>query len=139
MKPTELRIGNIIGVTHEEWGDIPAVVTSINEQGDLCLRCLGEIYTNEEYECTLSEVYPIPIREGLLLKSGFQKCVHTSNRYDLYKDGFLITLFTCTKGETWLLSIKSFPSSFEFHGAKYINDLQNTFHLIANKELQIIL
>lgn len=139
MKAIELKIGNIIGLVHEYFGDMPAVVKSINECGDLCLRCLGETCTDEEYECTMNEVYPIPITEDILLKNGFQKCLHTSNRYDLYKEGVFVTLFTCTKGESWLLSVKTFPSSIEFHGAKYINEIQNAFQLITNKELLIVL
>lgn len=139
MKPQELRVGNVVEVNHYEYGDMYASVTSINDAGDLCLHLLDERYTKEEYECTMNEVYPIPITEDILLKNGFQKCLHTSNRYDLYKEGVFVTLFTCTKGESWLLSVKTFPSSIEFHGAKYINEIQNALQLITNKELLIVL
>ena len=66
MTKEELRVGNIIEVSHFEYGDMYASVPSINDVGDLCLHLLDERFTKEEYECTMNEVCPIPITEELL-------------------------------------------------------------------------
>ncbi len=145
MKPTELRVGNIISVTHEEYGDMLAAITSINDCGDLCLCCLGETYTNEEYECTMNEVYPIPITEELLLKNGFKKGRNGYFIYLEYNDELNIrfspnytfieyaNLFHCPEDVTET----NYSSSLEFPNTLHLHTLQNIWHLLTGKELEI--
>ena len=71
MEPQELTTGNVVGVTHDKWGGMPAIVTSINIEGDLSLRLLGVPRAYEEYKCVLTEVFPVRISEKFLLRNGF--------------------------------------------------------------------
>ena len=60
MKTSELMIGDIISVPHEELGLVYAKVEYINETGDLMVRADND-YMNGGYECTVKECQPIEI------------------------------------------------------------------------------
>lgn len=137
MKAIELKIGNIIGLVHEYFGDMPAVVKSINECGDLCLRCLGETCTDEEYECTMNEVYPIPITEKLLTKRiGGDKVTY------FISHGNSMLTFKKLDDALWDVLIQvSLPNYREIrqyvYNIQYIHQLQNAYYLATGKELEI--
>lgn len=144
MKPTELRVGNIISLIHEEWGDMPAVITSINDCGDLCLRCLGETNTDEEYECTMNEVYPIPITKEILLKNGFYDNGKAQFYYPL-KDKGRITIMCATDDyKSWLVMVDSMryekfiSTDASNHNAQYVHELQNVIQM-AKVDKEIVL
>lgn len=146
MTIEELRIGNTIGVTHYEYGDMPSVITSINDCGDLCLNCLGELNTNEEYECTLNEVYPIPITEELLVKNGFELIKKTTiknvrlpikiiDRYVYIRE---VDDINIEFDESRLfINNDLFTQALLFEDVKYIHEIQNAYQLLTNKELKI--
>lgn len=145
MKPQELRIGNIIEVNHFEYGDMYASVTSINDVGDLCLHLLDERFTKEEYECTSNEVCTIPITEELLLKSGFKKKRDGYLHYSDHNDEFSIKFDLgyafieyanlCFNPED--VTETNYGSSLEFPNTLHVHTLQNIWHLLTGKELEI--
>lgn len=129
MKPTELRIGNIVEVNHYGYDDMFASVISINDVGDLCLHLLDERFTKEEYECTMNEVTPIPITEELLEKCGFDEPY--DGVYERSCGKFEVT----KEGDEWWVS---------WHGGcdywfaiKYLHDLQNAYQLVTKQELTL--
>lgn len=145
MKPQELRIGNIVEVNHFEYGDMYASVTSINDYGDLCLHLLDERFTKEEYECTMNEVTPIPITEELLLKIGFKKerdgYLHYSDHNDEFSIkfdlgyAFIEYANLCFNPEN--VTETNYGSSLEFPNTLHLHTLQNIWHLLTGKELEI--
>ena len=145
MKPTELRIGNIVEVNHYEYGDMYASITSINDVGDLCLHLLDERFTKEEYECTMNEVTPIPITEELLLKIGFKKKRDGYLHYSDHNDEFSIKFDLgyafieyanlCFNPED--VTETNYGSSLEFPNTLHLHTLQNIWHLLTGKELEI--
>lgn len=145
MDIKELRIGNIIEVNHYEYGDMYASVTSINDVGDLSLHLLDERFTKEEYECTMNEVCPIPITDELLLKLGFKKDRNGYFEYSKYNDELSIRFshnYTfieyanlCFNPED--VTETNYGSSLEFPNTLHLHTLQNIWHLLTGKELEI--
>lgn len=145
MKPQELSIGNIVEVNHFEYGDMFASVTSINDVGDLCLHLLDERFTKEEYECTMNEVVPIPITDELLLKIGFKKKRDGYLHYSDHNDEFSIKFDLgyafieyanlCFNPED--VTETNYGSSLEFSNTLHLHTLQNIWHLVTGKELEI--
>lgn len=145
MNIKELRVGNIVEVNHFEYGDMFASVTSINDVGDLCLHLLDERFTKEEYECTMNEVTPIPITEELLLKIGFRKEIYGYLHYSDHNDEFSIKI---DLGYTFIeyanlcfnpedVTETNYGSSFECPNTLHLHTLQNIWHLLTGKELEI--
>ena len=145
MKPQELRIGNIVEVNHFEYGDMYASVISINDCGDLCLHLLDERFTKEEYECTMNEITPIPITDKLLLKIGFKKGRNGYFNYRDYNDELSIRFSSnyafieyanlCFNPED--VTETNYSSSLEFPNTLHLHTLQNIWHLLTGKELEI--
>ena len=145
MKPQELRIGNIVEVNHFEYGDMYASVISINDYGDLCLHLLDERFTKEKYECTMNEVTPIPITDELLLKIGFKKGRNDYFNYRDYNDALSIRFIPnynfveygnlCFNPED--VTETNYGSSLEFPNTLHLHTLQNIWHLLTGKELEI--
>lgn len=145
MEAQELRIGNIVEVNHFEYGDMYASVTSINDVGDLCLHLLDERFTKEEYECTMNEVTPIPITDELLLKIGFKKDRNGYFNYREYNDELSIRFIPnytfieyanlCFNPED--VTETNYGSSLEFPNTLHLHTLQNIWHLLTGKELEI--
>lgn len=145
MNIKELRVGNIVEVNHFEYGDMFASVTSINDVGDLCLHLLDERFTKEEYECTMNEVTPIPITEEILLKIGFKKKRDGYLHYSDYNDEFSIKFDLgyafieyanlCFNPED--VTETNYGSSLEFPNTLHLHTLQNIWHLLTDKELEI--
>lgn len=129
MKPTELRIGNIMEVNHYEYGDMYASITSINDVGDLCLHLLDERFTKEEYECTMNEVTPIPITEELLEKCGFDELC--DGVYEHNYGGFEVT----KEGDEWWVSWNG--GCDYWFAIKYLHQLQNAYQLVTKGELTL--
>lgn len=149
MKPTELRVGNIICLMHEEWGDMPAVITSINDCGDLCLRCLGETNTDEEYECTMNEVYPVTLTDNILVKLGFVKWELNSIEQVYYNRQYRCVGRLVFKDYCTLINIDKhtilnnehaetvFMNEMCLQGRIHLHTLQNIWHLLTGEELEI--
>ncbi len=149
MEAKELRVGNIISVTHEEYGDMLAAITSINDCGDLCLRCLGETCTDEEYECTMNEVYPITLTDDILVKLGFAERklnsieqVYYNRQYGcvgrlVFKDYYTLihidkhSVLNSDHVETVFMNEMCLQGRIELH------TLQNIWYLLTGEELEI--
>lgn len=145
MKVNELRIGNIVEVNHFEYGDMYASVTSINDVGDLCLHLLDERFTKEEYECTMSEVTPIPINKELLLKIGFRKNSFGWWRLDKRNDKLMIKGYSqITTIEYWNevynpedVTETNYGSTIELPYKIHLHTFQNIWYLLTGEELEV--
>lgn len=142
MNAQELTKGNVVGVTHDKWGDIPAIVASINIEGDLSLRLLGVPRAYEEYKCVLTEVFPIRISEKFLLRNGFILPEH-KEFYVLHRINNRDNAIRLTKStDSWTAEL--FVSHPEYvmlaHTIKninYVHELQNAFKLTAGQDLSL--
>lgn len=133
MKPQELRVGNKIWrpCCYDE-------VVEIRENGIIGLDSLRGLIPYREIE-------PIPITEELLLKIGFKK---DRNGYFDYRDcndelnirfsenyTFIeyANLFHCPEDVTET----NYCSSLVFPNTLHLHTLQNIWHLLTGKELEI--
>ena len=118
MKPTELRIGNLVMYNGEV-----VKVEQITKKKIGYHRHKGETRMNYARLC---EIEPIPITDELLLNNGFDRWGEI-----FYKDGF-----ECARdGDKWCMSC----NCFEYYLARLngIHQLQNAYQLITGKELEI--
>ncbi len=122
MDARELRIGNFVKLNEKEF----TIIHEILEVGMTCkTKSLGQ---KDYYE--IEDLTPIPLTEEWLLKFGF----------DLNSDHFI--------GEVWgiegnnyyfCISCKSYTfvhSSFNTR-IEYVHQLQNLYHALTGKELEI--
>lgn len=142
MKTQELSIGNIVEVNHFEYGDMFASVTSINDVGDLCLHLLDEIFTKEEYECTINEVVPIPITEELLTKIGFilpeHKEFYVMCRINEKDNSIRLTrYFNLWNAEIFASHPEVVMLEHTIKGLRFVHELQNAYYFATGKELEI--
>ena len=144
MDIKELRVGNIVEVNHFEYGDMFASVTSINDVGDLCLHLLDERFTKEEYECTMSEVVPVPITEELLLKNGFTDNGKGQFYYHLKDNGKTTIRCATNDYKNWLVMVDSMryedfiSTDVSHHNVQYIHELQNVIQMAkVDKEIKL--
>ena len=133
MKPQELRIGNKIWrpCCYDE-------VVEIRENGIIGLDSLRGIIP-------YSEIEPIPITEELLLKIGFKKKRDGYLHYSDHNDEFSIKFDLgyafieyanlCFNPED--VTETNYGSSFEFPNTLHLHTLQNIWHLLTGKELEI--
>lgn len=142
MNAQELTTGNVVGVTHDKWGDMPAIVTSINIEGDLSLRLLGVPRAYEEYKCVLTEVFPIRITEKILLHNGFILPEH-KEFYVLHRINNGDNAIRLTKGiDSWTAEFfVSHPEEVmltpTIKNINYLHELQNAFKLTAGQDLPL--
>lgn len=149
MEVKELRVGNIVEVNHFEYGDMYASVTSINDVGDLCLHLLDERFTKEEYECTMNEVYPITLTDNILVKLGFVERELNSIEQVYYNRQYGCVGRLVFKDYCTLINIDKhtvlnnepvetvFMNEMCLEGRIHIHTLQNIWHLLTGKELEI--
>lgn len=133
MKPQELRIGNKIWrpCCYDE-------VVEIRENGIIGLDSLRGLIS-------YSEIEPIPITEELLLKMGFKKKRDGYLHYSDHNDEFSIRFnprYTyieyanlCFNPED--VTETNYCSSLEFPNTPHLHTLQNIWHLLTGKELEI--
>ena len=89
MKASELMIGDVIAVPHEELGLVYAKVEYINETGDLMVRADNE-YMDGGYECAAEKCEPIPIE--FLHMYPFLDPIVINKRIELNAVGLELTL-----------------------------------------------
>lgn len=145
MKVQELRIENCIRYN----GSVASVYAisnptpnrdnHFNNKGKVTLWCNGLI------DATIDEIEPIPITEELLLKIGFKKrrdgYLHYSDHNDEFSIkfdlgyAFLEYANLCFIPED--VTETNYGSSFEFPNTLHLHTLQNIWHLLTGKELEI--
>lgn len=130
MQPNELRIGNLVKLTYEEYHDLEEdgilndnnnvfVIRKIDDDGDINIyneiEGLYEFQHNENLE-------PIPLTEEWLINFGY--CKVPNNQINYFIKGHLIwlpnDLFICDKNGIVL---------------KYVHQLQNLYFALTGKEL----
>lgn len=137
MKPQELRIGNLVCYN----GKV-AKVKQITKHK------IG--YHTKPYEmkmnyARLCEVEPIPITDELLLKIGFREGRNGYFDYREYNDELSIRF---TSNYTFIeyanlcfnpedVTETNYSSSLEFPNTLHLHTLQNIWHLLTGKELEI--
>lgn len=141
MKTQELRIGNTI---------------MCQCRGEHKSHTIKSIWYNDEeklyfveldngFKCNVNGISPIPITEELLLKIGFKKKRDGYLHYSDYNDEFSIKF---TLGYAFIeyanlcfnpedVTETNYGSSFEFPNTLHLHTLQNIWHLLTGKELEI--
>ena len=140
MKAQELRVGNIVRLKDHFVGG-NAMVTGI-----MCDRitAVNSVGTNID-TINIMYVEPIPITEELLLKIGFKKKRDGYLHYSDHNDEFSIRFDLgyafieyanlCFNPED--VTETNYGSSFEFPNTLHLHTLQNIWHLLTGKELEI--
>lgn len=133
MKAQELRIGNKIWrpCCYDE-------VVEIRENGIIGLDSLRGLIS-------YSEIVPIPVTDELLLKMGFKKKRDGYLHYSDHNDEFSIKFDLgyafieyanlCFNPED--VTETNYGSSLEFPNTLHLHTLQNIWHLVTGKELEI--
>lgn len=136
-KPTELRIGNLVCYNGE--------VVKVKQ---ITKHKIG--YHTKPYEmrmnyARLHEIEPILITEELLLKTGFKKGRNGYFDYREYNDELSIRF---SENYTFIeyanlhfnpedVTETNYCSSLEFPNTLHLHTLQNIWHLLTGKELEI--
>lgn len=121
MKPTELRIGNLVCYNGK--------VVKVEQITKHKIGYHTEPNETRMNYARLCEIEPIPITEELLLKNGFEQCDY------MFKTLFF-EMYEVENG--WHLHIDN--DKFETAIAltiKYLHQMQNAYYLVTGKELEI--
>lgn len=130
MKANELRIGNWVMYNNQ------IVKTTGLHYGMFECGCPDD----NNWMCTgrISEVHPIELTEEVLLKIGFEK---DGNNYSLvcgdievgyYIDNFKQVLYINVSREK-----RFYKNELRSYDVKYLHQLQNTYHTLTGKELEV--
>lgn len=145
MKPTELRIGNIVKIDDEYLGPIEGKVTSLKESGEAELLLSVSKGNGRYFVCGSDDIFPVPITDELMEKMGFRKGRNGYFNYREYNDELSVrfsenytfieyaNLFHCPEDVTET----NYCSSLEFPNTLHLHTLQNIWHLLTGKELEI--
>ena len=80
LKISDLSVGDWVEIDHEEYGWEPA---RLNVCGDIGVGAyFKDIDSDEEYDCTLCQLRPIPITPEILEKNGFTR---GSSEFPIYE------------------------------------------------------
>ena len=145
MKVQELRVGNIVKIDDEYLGPIEGKVTSVNERGVVELLLSISKGNGRYFVCGSDDIFPIPITEELLEKIGFKKKRDGYLHYSDHNDEFSIKFDLgyafieyanlCFNPED--VTETNYGSSLEFPNTLHLHTLQNIWHLLIGKELEI--
>lgn len=127
MKPTELRIGNIL-----DFEGMYSIIKEIDSQG-------VSVFINETKEdiwIDLSQSTPVPLTEEILLKCGFGKIQNIYQRHNqvllepTVNNSFIVKF--------WTISIsRAEPIYHNNLTIKYLHQLQNLYFALTGEELEI--
>lgn len=134
MKPTELRIGNL--VLYE--GKV-VKVEQITKKKIGFHRCEGETRMNY---ARLYEIEPIPITEELLTKIGFilpeHKEFYVMCRINGKDNSIRLTrYFNLWNAEIFASHPEVVMLEHTIKGLRFLHELQNAYYLVTGKELEI--
>jgi hypothetical protein len=133
MKANELKIGNYVNIIEREKSEvfdtchIDKPEELLKSYFEIAQFSNDEIYLyigDEEIEFSYNVVKPIPITEEWLLKLGFE---FDDSVYEAFKDEFFLDRYPNSK-------------EIKFSGfvIKHVHQLQNVYHALTGKELEII-
>ena len=145
MEVQELRIGNIVKLDDEYLGQIEGKVTSLNEEAEVKLLLSANKGNIIHFCCGSDDIFPIPITEERLLKIGFKKDRNGYFVYRKYNDELSIRF---SPNYTFIeyanlhfnpedVTETNYSSSLEFPNTLHLHTLQNIWHLLTGKELEI--
>lgn len=134
MDTKELRVGNIV---------------MCQRRGEYKSHTIKSIWYIVEldngFQCNLGDISPIPITDELLLKIGFKKDRNGYFSYREYNDELSIRFSSnytfveyanlCFNPED--VTETNYSSSLEFPNTLHLHTLQNIWHLLTGKELEI--
>lgn len=139
LKCADLRIGNYVNIE----GD----VVKVKEIYEKSIH-----YANGEYESYATEdfIHPIELTEELMLNIGFKKVFQskiTKGRFELNVDmgdnEFLNIVYHVYASGNTNLNITQrrcaslCDDSIDKSGIKYLHQLQNTYYLLTNEEMEV--
>jgi hypothetical protein len=129
MKPTELRIGNLVAYKGLAYKVIGISTTHV-------LLMVDEI---ETISVDVENLEPIPITEGLLLKNGFKKDVDANNLYRFVKERCLFDVRLWNSGIIITLENYESDNVKKVHLPKTssVHQLQNAYQLVTKEELTL--
>lgn len=145
MEVKELRIGNIVKIDDEYLGPIEGRVTSLNEKAEVELLLSVNKGNLRYFVCGSDDIFPIPITDELLLKIGFKKKRDGYLHYIDHNDEFSIK-FDLGYAFIGYANIyfnpedvieTNYSSSLVFPNTLHLHTLQNIWHLLTGKELEI--
>jgi hypothetical protein len=145
MKPQELSIGNYVRYN----GSVVSVYAisnpTPNRSNHFDNKARVTLWCNGLIDATIDEIEPIPITDELLLKIGFKKGRNDYFNYRDYNDELSIRLIPnynfieyanlCFNPED--VTETNYGSSLEFPNTLHLHTLQNIWHLLTGKELEI--
>ena len=145
MDIKELRIGNYVKYNgsvvsvYAISNPTPSKDKHFNNKARVTLWCNGLM------DATIDEIEPIPITDELLLKIGFKKKRYGYLHYSDHNDEFSIKFDLgyafieyanlCFNPED--VTETNYCSSLEFPNTLHLHTLQNIWHLLTGKELEI--
>lgn len=141
MDIKELRIGNTIMCQYREEYK-PHTIKSIwyNDEEKLYY-----VELDNGFQCNINGITPIPITEELLLKIGFKKkrdgCFHYSDHNDEFSIkfdlgyAFIEYANLCFNPED--VTETNYGSILELPNTLHLHTLQNIWHILTGKELEI--
>ena len=145
MKIKELRTGNYVSYN----GSVVSVYAISNpppnKDKHFDNKARVTLWCNGLIDATIDEIEPIPITEELLLKIGFKKDRNGYLNYEEYNDelsirfsenyNFIEYANLCFNPED--VTETNYGSSLEFPNTLHLHTLQNIWHLLTGKELEI--
>ena len=145
MNIKELRIGNVVKIDDEYLGPIEGKVTSLNEKAEVELLLLENKGNIRYFRCGSDDIFPIPITEELLLKIGFKGDRNGYFSHKEFNDELSIRfsqIYTFIEYANLYFNPEdvtetNYGSSFEFPNTLHLHTLQNIWHLLTGKELEI--
>lgn len=123
MKPTELRLGNLVYCR-----DVDSITS-------ICAHDLLDSETRP-LEGWQMIYQPIPLTEEWLLKFGFHDCRMSSGLTEIMVKEFSTTTQGVFKGEYCVTLLGKIPHQLN-HRIKYVHQLQNIFFALTGEELTL--
>ena len=139
LKISELSVGDWVEIDHEDYGWKPA---QLNVCGDIGVGAyFKDVDPDEEYDCTLCQLRPIPITAEILEKNGLFRHERDADNPELIVlSNHFIMARTYTDVDWWRVLIydEEFPSKELFNGIIYsVHQLQHALRLARGVEKEI--
>lgn len=132
MEVKELRVGNIVKINDEYLGPIEGKVISVNERGVVELLLSTSKGNGRRFVCGAEDIFPIPVTEELLLKSGLLKSPYSGKIFMIKGERCECIYYV----EGKVLDVRSDNNRASIT-CKYLHQLQNAYYLATGKELEI--
>lgn len=136
LKISDLSVGDWVEIDHEVYGWKPA---QLNVCGDIGVGAyFKDIDPDEEYDCTLCQLRPIPITAEMLEKNGFESTTKP-NVFTLAHGE--LQLYVSKELDGWTMSFVNFMERLcilQVIRKSYIHDLQHALRLAGvDKEINL--